>query len=133
VMLSGRMSSCRFLMLGLAGAACFVLGTRSAHATGCHVPDRPVLALTFSWERWQSSETSHQGVLALPSPPAVHRLPCSGETPTLPSLGNVPLGPALAFNLDAQVPERGERAVVRSTRRLPLQFVSRLDRPPRLA
>src|SRR4051794_1393106 len=57
VMLSGRMSSCRLLMLSLAGAVCLMLGSRSANATGCHIPDRPVLAHTFSWERWQASES----------------------------------------------------------------------------
>jgi hypothetical protein len=133
VMLSVRMSSCRFLMLCLAGALSLLLGSRSAHATGCHLPDRPVLAHTFSWERWQSSGNSHQGMIALPSPPAVHRLPCQGEIPTLPSPGNVPLGPALALDLIAQVPACGERAVIPSTRSLPVEFVSRLDRPPRLA
>jgi hypothetical protein len=133
VMLSGRTSSCRFLMLGLAGASCFLLGSRSAQATGCHIPDRPVLAHTFSWERWQSSGSSRQGMTALPSPPAVRRLPCEGEIPTLPSPGNVPLGQALTTDLNIQAPPRGERAVVHSPESIPLVLASRLDRPPRLA
>jgi hypothetical protein len=133
VMQSGRKSSCRFLILVLAGAVCPSIGSRSAHATGCHVPDRPVLAHTFSWERWQSSGISHQGAIDLHGPPAVRRLPCQGEIPTLPTQGYVSLVPALAAVLSANVPARGEPAVIRTARCVPLKFVSRLDRPPRLA
>jgi hypothetical protein len=130
---SGRNDRKRVLMLALLGTACLISSARSAQATGCHVPERPVLAHTFSWERWERTGIPHTRVVPSPTAPAVHRLPCQGETPTLPSLAVTPLTPALVADWRIDAPTRGERVSIDSPTSIPSPFTSRVDRPPRQA
>ena len=80
---SGRKLENHLLILALTGTLFLVTGSRTAQATGCHVPERPVLARSLSWERWQQAGYSPADPLLAPAPPAILPVPCQGETPTL--------------------------------------------------
>ena len=80
---SGRKLENHRLILALTGTLFLVTGSRTAQATGCHVPERPVLARALSWERWQQAGYSPADPLLAPAPPAILPVPCQGETATL--------------------------------------------------
>lgn len=80
---SGRKHENHLLILALTGTLFLVTGSRTAQATGCHVPERPVLARSLSWERWQQAGYSLADPLLAPAPPAILPVPCQGETATL--------------------------------------------------
>ena len=74
--------------------ACLLSCAGTARAAGCHVPERPVLAQTLSWDRWQKAHETHASHGVMPASPAVVPLPCQGEIPTLPSVASVPMAAA---------------------------------------
>jgi hypothetical protein len=129
---SGRNNPFRVLMLTLPATACLLVGVSPARATGCHVPERPVLAHTLSWERWQRDGSAPAGVRPSPIAPALHPLPCQGEIPAPPSLAAASSAPALAAVPGLEPPAaRVERVTIDPPARIPPPFASRLDRPPR--
>ena len=82
---SGRKLENHLLILALTGTLFLVTGPRTAQATGCHVPERPVLARSLSWERWLQGGYSPAEPRVAPAPPAILPVPCQGETATLQS------------------------------------------------
>jgi hypothetical protein len=115
-------------------ALLWVIGTSlSAHADGCHAPDRPVLGLSFSLE-----EANHAPPIldrAEQSAPRVVPVPCSGEVPgstgraAPPQPGAVTSPSAFAFAA-ARIASHFAREPVALDGRI---LLDRLDRPPRSA
>src|SRR5205814_3448428 len=111
--------------------ACLLSCAGTARAAGCHVPERPVLAQTLSWDRWQKAQETHASHGAMPASPAVVPLPCQGEVPTLPPVSSLPMAAAptpatehVALALEGLVPAD-------ALPRIPSPLAFRLDRPPR--
>jgi hypothetical protein len=128
---SGRKLENHLLILALTGTLMLVTGPRTAHATGCHVPERPVLARSLSWERWQKAGFSPANPLVVPAPPAFLPVPCQGETPTLQSFASVLVSADFAPGKVIEEPALGEHVACESPSQVPSPFASRLDRPPR--
>ena len=117
-------------VLLLAAVICQLGGARTARAAGCHVADRPSLALTPSWERDLAINLGNAPpVLA---PPVLTHPPCQGEVPRLLE----PAGTAAAANWEVRVAiDRPGRPPLMPAEPLceycqPLTL--RLDRPPRV-
>jgi hypothetical protein len=117
------------VVLVLTGAMSVAAWASPARAAGCHVPERPVLSRSLSWELWSLGTASPGAAKA--APPAVRRLPCEGETPAQGSPATTFLEPAcLASDLVVPVPEI--EPLARKTPPTPPAPISpRLDRPPR--
>jgi len=118
------------LALFATGIAGLIAGPQPAHATGCHVTDRPVLARSLSWLRWQRTGGSLTQP-AVPAPPVLLPMPCPGEIPTHPSFSTRIMEPLFTTEsrLDPRSPS--ERLVVSSVTASGLYIDTRLDRPPR--
>jgi hypothetical protein len=131
VTLSGRKFGNYVLILALTGTLFLVVGPRSVQATGCHVPERPVLGRFLFLERSHETGLSPTNSRAAFAPPAIMPVPCQGETPTLPSVTSSLLITDLApgLMLDPLVP--GQNVVNESPAQIPCPIASRLDRPPR--
>src|SRR5437762_5697683 len=69
----------RLGILVSAGILCLWAATRPARAAGCHVPDRPVLGTTLSWEQEGRVELCFPR--AALAPPVLSHPPCPGEVP----------------------------------------------------
>jgi hypothetical protein len=119
------------LILALTGTLFLVTGQRTAQATGCHVPERPVLARSLSWERWQQAGFSPANRLIVPAPPAIVPVPCQGETATLQWFASGLVSADFAPGRVLEEPASGERVAFESPSQLPFPIASRLDRPPR--
>ena len=128
---SGRELENHLLILALTGTLFLVIGARTAQATGCHVPERPVLARSLSWERWQQAGFSPAHPLVAPAPPAILPVPCQGETPTLWSFASGLVSADFAPDRVLKEPASGEHVAFESPSRVPFSIASRLDRPPR--
>jgi hypothetical protein len=120
------------LILALTGTLFLVATPRTAQATGCHVPERPVLARSLSWERWQQAGYSPLFSLTAPAPAAIVPLPCQGETATLRTfaggLTSVDYAPGMVVE---EIAASGKLAAREAPAPVPSPVVSRLDRPPR--
>jgi hypothetical protein len=112
-------------------AVCVLSCAGSVLAAGCHVPERPVLAQTLSWDHWQLLKMPHTGLGARPATPAVMPLPCQGEIPTLPSVVSIPMAATFGAAIGPEAPGEGGPAVVESLLIIPSPLSIRLDRPPR--
>ncbi|WP_068416075.1 hypothetical protein [Planctomyces sp. SH-PL62] len=68
--------------LAIAVAALILaVSARDSRAGGCHVPDRPILARSTSWDAWAT--TGPAILVEFPAAPAAFRpLPCEVETPS---------------------------------------------------
>ena len=119
------------LILALTGTLFLVTGPRTAQATGCHVPERPVLARSLSWERWQQAGFSPANRLIVPAPPVIVPVPCQGETPTLQSFASGLVSAESAPGAILEEPASGEHVAFESLSEVPSPIASRLDRPPR--
>ena len=128
---SGRKLENHLLILALTGTLFLVTGPRTAQATGCHVPERPVLARSLSWERWQQAGFSPADLLAAPAPPAISPVPCQGETPTLQLFASSLVSADFAPGRVLEEPASGEHAAFEPPSQVPSPLASRLDRPPR--
>ncbi len=128
---SGRKLENHLCILALTGTLFLVIGSLRADAAGCHVTDRPVLARSLSWERWQHGGYTPVDLVLAPAPPAIFPLPCLGETPTLQSFasGLVSADVTPRVHLERLVPEK--HAVFESPSHAESPIASRLDRPPR--
>ena len=127
---SGRKLENHLLILALTGTLFLVAGPRTAQATGCHVPERPVLARSLSWERWQQGGYSPADPLVAPAPTAILPVPCQGETPTLQSFASGLVSADLAPGRVLEEPVSGEHAACEAPSLVPSPIASRLDRPP---
>ena len=128
---SGRKHENHLLILALTGTLFLVTGSRTAQATGCHVPERPVLARFLSWERWQQAGYSLADPLLAAAPPAILPVPCQGETATLQWFASGLVSADFAPDRVLEEPASGERVAFESPSQLPFPIASRLDRPPR--
>ena len=128
---SGRKLENHLLILALTGTLIVVTGPRNAQATGCHVPERPVLAHSLLWERWQQAGYSAAGSLVAPAPPAILPLPCHGETPTLQLLASGLVSADFAPGMVLELQAPGDSLGFNEPSRLPYLIISRLERPPR--
>jgi hypothetical protein len=131
VALSGRERFHRLVILVLSGIASSLVAARDANATGCHVSERPVLAHTFTWERWSELTGAAERFTAAVTPPALRPLPCQGEIPTLPTGTTVLPVPALTAEICAATTLSLERMTAEGDPHLPKRVAFRLDRPPR--
>ena len=61
-----------------------------AGASGCHVPDRPVLGIRLSWEGDQGLNLGR--TTETQAPPVLTHPPCSGEVPHLLAPGSGTIG-----------------------------------------
>jgi hypothetical protein len=121
--------SCRGWVLVLSGALCLLSGLEPVHASGCHVPDRPVLQSRFSWERDQSLDRN--ALLVVHAPPILTHPPCQGEVPHLPDSSSV-TGPAVLLACTHFDPLRVSCGLAILPHQLQCQpVVIRIDRPPR--
>ncbi len=103
---------------------------RTARAAGCHVADRPLLALTPTWERELAINLgSAPPVLA---PPVLTHPPCQGEVPRLLE----PAGTAAAASWEELVaidrPARSPLIPAGPPCAYCQPLTLRLDRPPRV-
>jgi hypothetical protein len=128
---SGRKLENHLLILALTGTLFLVASPRTAQATGCHVPERPVLARSLSWERWQQAGYSHADSLVPPAPPAIVPVPCQGETPTLQPFASGLVSADFAPGTVLEAPASGEHAAFEAPSLVSSPIASRLDRPPR--
>jgi hypothetical protein len=109
----------------------FASGSES-RAAGCHVPERPVLSRTTSWDDWATADPADFAA-APPAPAALRPLPCEGETPHRGGL-DAPPAPA-----DATTPALPEPPPASSALRpadapvAPRYAATPVDRPPRAA
>ena len=130
-MQSGRKLENHLLILALTGTLFLVTGSRTAQATGCHVPERPVLARSLSWERWQQAGYSLADPLLAAAPPAILPVPCQGETATLQWFASGLVSADFAPGRVLEESASGERVAFESRSQLPFPITARLDRPPR--
>jgi hypothetical protein len=121
----------RLLTLVLGGITCLLASAQPAYATGCHLPDRPVLARTLSWERWLRTGPGFGRGDARPAPPALAPLPCQGETPTTPGIGVTVVADQPAAPTFISPPLARESLPVDSAGASPHWLALRVDRPPR--
>ncbi len=128
---SGRKLENHLLILALTGTLFLVSSPRTAQAAGCHVPDRPVLARSLSWERWQQDGFSPADALLATAPAAIVPVPCQGETPTVQSSAGSLAGADLAPDTVLEEPASREHVALETPSRVPAPITSRLDRPPR--
>lgn len=127
---SGPRFKIYLLALLLTGIAGLIAEPGCAQAAGCHAPDRPVVARSLSWERWERTDSSVSR-LAAPAPPVLLLMPCQGEIPTLPSFATGILEPLLTAEARLIPPSPGECLAMRSLTAIGPLIASRLDRPPR--
>lgn len=117
-------------VFALAMVVCWCWAARPAGASGCHVPDRPVLGERLSWDRVDPLGPigDSEGLM----PPVLKRVPCGGEVPTPPV---APVGfvesADLAVGCVSLPPGNAGRLAVGDDRRENPLHVFRLDRPPR--
>ena len=120
------------LILALTGILFLVTGPPTAQATGCHVPERPVLARSLSWEVGQQPGFSRFYPRAAPAPAVIVPVPCQGETPTLQSfvsgLASADFAPGRYVG---KLEPSGRHADCEAPALDPTPRSSRLDRPPR--
>lgn len=117
-------------VFALAMVVSWCWAARPAGASGCHVPDRPVLGERLSWDRVDL--IGPIGDFERVVPPALKRVPCGGEVPTPPVAPAGFFGSALRSSDRVTLPPEnvGRVAVGDDCRANPLH-VFRLDRPPR--
>ncbi len=117
-------------VFALAMVVCWCWAARPAGASGCHVPDRPVLGERLSWDR--VDPLGPIGVSDRLMPPVLRRTPCGGEVPTPPvaPTGLVESADRAADRVTLPPGTAGRLAVGDDRRDNPLH-VFRLDRPPR--
>src|SRR3954454_4920335 len=128
---SGRRNCVGVPAFVLVVTACLLSCAGTARAAGCHVPERPVLAQTLSWDRWQTAQEAHAGPGLRTASPAVAPLPCQGEVPTLPSVASIPMAAAPAPAAERVALALEERMPAETPPRIPSPLAFRLDRPPR--
>jgi hypothetical protein len=117
------------LVFLVTAASCLLATTGGAWASGCHVPDRPVLASKMSWENQLAIDLSTAPPVQVP--PVLTRPPCHGEVPHL----LVPAdGPSAAPWHRIGIDSPGQSGVIPagSSTEHPQPLDARLDRPPRL-
>jgi hypothetical protein len=115
----------RVIALALVGVTGMLADARPAQAMGCHVPDRPVLAMTISLQ------TPDVASILPPSRARLTRLPCSQEIPG--SSQSQPPLPTLAIVDAAEFASRPRPAfsVPESTQLRPRNVPLGRERPPR--
>jgi hypothetical protein len=120
----------RLAMIALAMIVASPFGAGPAHASGCHVPDRPILSTRFTWERDRPVDPA--GLIDGQAPPVLTRVPCSGEVPQLPGSPTGLVAQADRTTTHFDPPTVSEPAIAGDdiVRIDPHPF--RLDRPPRL-
>ncbi len=130
---TGHQFKSRIVLLALTGTMCLSLGIapRPARAAGCHVPERPVLAHTLSWERLLHAGLTAAHRSAGVAPPAIIPLPCQGEVPTLPSTTSQLLVADRAACRMTPPPALSEPVFPEPPATALPSLSSRLDRPPR--
>jgi hypothetical protein len=77
----------RLVMIALAIIVSSAFGARPARAAGCHVPDRPILATRYTWDRVDRLDRAR--AVDAPAPTTLTRVPCSGESPQPPGASSV--------------------------------------------
>ncbi|WP_165245314.1 hypothetical protein [Paludisphaera soli] len=99
-----------------------------SRAAGCHVPERPVLSRTTSWDAWANADPA-----GLAAPAALRPLPCEGETPYRAGL-DAPAVPAAATTPAApESPPASSSLRPADAPVAPRLASTPLDRPPRAA
>ena len=117
-------------MMALAMIFAWPFGARPAHASGCHVPDRPILSTRFTWERDRQFDPA--GLVDGQAPPILTRVPCSGEVPQVPGSPTGLAGQADRTSTHFDPPTVSEPAITGDDIANIDPHPSRLDRPPRL-
>jgi len=113
----------------LAAGSFLLWGTQAAQAAGCHVPDRPVLQSSLSWDHDQVFDLTPRPVAL--APPVLAHPPCQGETPHVLDSSLVTVDLALLDRAGVDPPGRCDPLALH----LPCEHRQppplRLDRPPR--
>ncbi len=117
------------------GAVALILGAlatpRSATANGCHVPDRPELALAVELIAPILPEIADPGAVEPPSRRFVP-IPCTGDVPSAPRGDEPPRSPLDRAALgDDRAGSIGAFASTRESRLRPIHRPAGLERPPR--
>ncbi len=113
----------------LVAALCLLAATGNSRASGCHVPELPVLASKMSWDNEFAIDLSP--ATPVQAPPVLARPPCHGEVPHLLVPADGPSA-ALSHRIGIDLPGRSGSIPAGSTALHPQPFGTRLDRPPRL-
>jgi hypothetical protein len=117
-------------ILVLTGILCSLAAAGPARASGCHVPDRPVLGTRLAWEQESVGDPDSRATII--APPVLTHLPCPGEVPHNLNSTTVPSGLACLAPVGLDLPAFSE-ALRAGTVLAHLQVMAaRLDRPPRL-
>ena len=126
--------SWRRVALAIAGLILAVSG-RESRAGGCHVPERPALSRSTSWDDWATTAPAAFAEPETPRAPAALRTPpCGGETPSRSGHDAPPAPPALeADALVAPAPSPDPRLRPGDAPASPRPAPAPLDRPPRAA
>jgi hypothetical protein len=116
------------LALALLGVLVAGIETRSVCAMGCHVGEKPILALSRSWESTpRVIEPAHRE----PSMPSFVPVPCTDDVPGVPGSVAPRQCPEMAIPW-APAPECAGPLVARAESSFrPRLVASWLDRPPR--
>jgi hypothetical protein len=117
-------------LMALAMIVASPFGASSAHASGCHVPDRPILSTRFTWERDQHFDPA--GLFDRQAPPILTQVPCSGEIPQVTGSPTGLVGPAVRTDTGFDPPSVSERASIGEVVASIDPHPFRLDRPPRI-
>ncbi len=116
-------------MLVLAMAVSSAWGAAPAMASGCHVPDRPVLGERLTWD--SVDRPIEPGSSERLAPPVLKRVPCGGEVPPVPGAQVGLTGPADRPGCRLVLPQSSESSTTDDEPARALALSSRLDRPPR--
>lgn len=107
------------------------LGARPAQASGCHIPERPILGVNPAGfhDRHIAAWSLHDRTEA--APPVLTRVPCPGETPrpTVIPIATVAAAWLSAIESPPERPTGSFHAIEDADGPDPRPF--RLDRPPR--
>jgi len=120
---------CRGWVVVLSVALWLVGGVEPRRASGCHVPDRPVLGSRLSWEEQLLIDLGPPRVIT--APPTLTHPPCRGEIPHILRSAGASSGVAWHRQVDLE-PESPTGTVLPGICPEHREFLgTRLDRPPR--
>ena len=116
-------------VLGIMTTLCLLMLPSSSRASGCHTPDRPVIASTFAWE---TDQNIVQATTSIIRPPAVLTHPhCGDEIPLASNSTQLPAVAILLNDSSFTSPDFREPLIVDSGSEHSQPPAVRLDRPPR--